>query len=165
MITEAELDPVTLREALGHFPSGVVAVCAEIGGESVGLAASSFVSVSLAPPLVAICVQNTSTTWPMLRCAPRIGISVLAEEHQGAVHSLAAKTGDRFAEVGTRAHEDGALFVGGASVWLTTTITQEVTAGDHAIVVMDINRVAIEPNVAPIVFHRSALRRLEREPR
>ena len=56
-----------LREAFGVFPSGVVAVAAEVDGQLVGLAASSFTSVSLEPPLVSFSVANTSKTWPTLR--------------------------------------------------------------------------------------------------
>ena len=38
------------------------------------LAASSFTSVSVDPPLVSVCVQNTSTTWPVLQAARRLGL-------------------------------------------------------------------------------------------
>ena len=64
MSSSANLNPSTLREAFGHFPSGVIAIAAEVDGTRVGLAASTFVPVSLDPPLVSFCVQNTSTTWP-----------------------------------------------------------------------------------------------------
>lgn len=77
MTSDTTLDAATLREAFGHFPTGVVAIAAEIDGTRTGLAASTFVPVSLDPPLVAFCVQNSSTTWPNLRGAPRLGISVL----------------------------------------------------------------------------------------
>jgi flavin reductase (DIM6/NTAB) family NADH-FMN oxidoreductase RutF len=160
--TRVGLDSAALREAFGHFPSGVVAVCAEIDGEPVGMAASSFVSVSLDPPLVAFCVQNTSTTWSRLRGSPRIGISVLGEAHDRAVRSLAAKTGNRFEGL-TTATQSGALFIDGASVWMNTTIADQVPAGDHAIVVLRITELMVRPDVAPIVFHRSALRRLRPE--
>ena len=92
-----DLSPSSLREAFGHFPSGVIAIAAEVDGTRVGLAASTFVPVSLDPPLVSFCVQNTSTTWPQLKDLPFLGISVLGESHDEAARTLAAKTGDRFA--------------------------------------------------------------------
>ena len=50
--TNQNLDPRRLRKAFGIFPSGVVAVAALVDNTLVGLAASSFTSVSLDPPLV-----------------------------------------------------------------------------------------------------------------
>lgn len=154
-----KLDPLSLREAFGHFPCGVVAVAAEIAGVRVGLAASTFVPVSLDPPLVSFCVQNTSTTWPKLKNSPRLGISVLGEAHDTAARSLAAKTGDRFAGLET-VTSGGAVFIKGTGVWLGSVIEQLVLAGDHTIVVLRVCDVTVDPEIAPIVFHRSGFRRL-----
>ena len=61
------LDPRTLRDAFGAFPSGVVAVAASVKGQLTGIAASSFTSVSIDPPLVSFSIANASRTWPDLR--------------------------------------------------------------------------------------------------
>src|SRR5918997_4998820 len=78
-LDDLSADPQELRRAYGCFPSGVTAICTLVDGAPDGMAASSFTSVSLDPPLVSVCVQNTSTTWPRLRHLPRLGVSVLAE--------------------------------------------------------------------------------------
>jgi flavin reductase (DIM6/NTAB) family NADH-FMN oxidoreductase RutF len=155
-----ELTEATLREAFGHFPTGVIAIAAEVERELVGLAASTFVPVSLNPPLVSFCVQNTSTTWPRLKDLPRLGISVLGEAHDDAARSLAARTGDRFAGLQTRSTDNGAVFIEGTSVWLESAIEQLVPAGDHTIVILRVLDISVHPDVAPIVFHRSAFRRI-----
>ncbi|WP_111509117.1 flavin reductase family protein [Mycobacterium kyogaense] len=157
---QVDLSPTSLREAFGHFPTGVIAIAAEIDGTRVGLAASTFVPVSLDPPLVSFCVQNTSTTWPRLVDAPYLGISVLGEAHDAAARTLAAKTGDRFAGLETASTDRGAVFVEGTSVWLESSIEQQVPAGDHTIVVLRVSGITVHPEVAPIVFHRSTFRRL-----
>ena len=113
MNTPEKLTLSSLREAFGHFPSGVIAIAAEINGIREGLAASTFVPVSLEPPLVSFCVQNTSTTWPKLRDVRALGISVLGEAHDEAARRLAAKTGDRFADLETVSNTRGAVFVQG----------------------------------------------------
>jgi flavin reductase (DIM6/NTAB) family NADH-FMN oxidoreductase RutF len=155
-----KLTPSSLREAFGHFPSGVVAIAAEVDGTREGLAASTFVPVSLDPPLVSFCVQNTSTTWPKLKTVPRLGISVLGEAHDEAVRTLAAKTGDRFAGLETESNDRGAVFIRGTSMWLESAIEQLIAAGDHTIVVLRVSDVRVNPEIAPIVFHRSVFRRL-----
>jgi flavin reductase (DIM6/NTAB) family NADH-FMN oxidoreductase RutF len=159
-MSTSNLSQASLREAFGHFPTGVVAIAAEVDGTRVGLAVSTFMPVSLEPPLVSFCVQNTSTTWPKLKDRPRLGISVLGESHDEAARSLAARTGDRFAGLETVSADNGAVFIDGTSVWLESSIEQLVPAGDHTIVIMRVNDITVHPDVAPIVFHRSTFRRL-----
>lgn len=160
-----ELDAVSadgsqLRRTFGCFPSGVTAVCALIDGEPVGLAASSFTSVSVAPPLVSVCMQSTSSTWPKLRGHRRLGLSVLAEVHDDICVSLSRKDGNRFAGVGWEAAPGGGVFILGASAWLECTLYAELPAGDHTIVLLDIHRLRANPQTPPLVFHGSRFRRL-----
>ena len=155
-----KLTPSSLREAFGHFPSGVIAIAAEVDGTRVGIAASTFVPVSLDPPLVSFCVQNTSTTWRKLKDLPLLGISVLGEAHDEAARALAAKTGDRFAGLRTVSTGGGAVFVEGTSVWLESAIEQLIPAGDHTIVILRVSDITVHADVPPIVFHRSTFRKL-----
>lgn len=160
MDSNNNLTTTSLREAFSHFPSGVIAIAAEIDGVREGLAASTFVPVSLDPPLVSFCVQNTSTTWPKLKDRPMLGISVLGESHDAAARSLAAKTGDRFAGLETESRDSGAVFIRGTALWLESAIEQTIPAGDHTIVVLRVSQVTVDAEIAPIVFHRSVFRRL-----
>src|ERR1700676_3719190 len=111
----AKIEPVAdstqLRRAFGCFPSGVTAICALVDGRPVGMAASSFTSVSVSPPLVSVCMQHSSTTWPRLRDRPRLGLSILAEGQDGACRQLASKTGDRFAGTQWTASPNGSVYV------------------------------------------------------
>src|SRR3546814_7956938 len=79
-MASGEVGPAQLRAAFGCFPSGITAVCALIDGKPVGMAASSFTSVSLDPPLVSVCIQNRSKTWRQLRSR--------SEEHTSELQSL-----------------------------------------------------------------------------
>lgn len=159
-LEDCPADGVELRRAFGCFPSGVAAVCAVIGGEPVGMAASSFTPVSIDPPLVSISVQNSSTTWPRLRNQPRLGLSVLAEDHAAAAKSLSRKVGDRFAGVPWGALPNGAVLIDGASAWWDCRVYREVAAGDHTIVLLEICALGVAPNTPPLVFHGSRFRRL-----
>ncbi|HRI94048.1 MAG TPA: flavin reductase family protein [Nocardioides sp.] len=155
------LDPAELRRVYGAFPSGVTAVAALVSGAPVGIAASSFTSVSLDPPLVSVCVAHTSTTWPILGEAPRLGVSVLGSEQEKAGRQLAAKVVDRFRDLKWRATEDGAVLLAGASAWLDCSINQQIRAGDHDIVVMRVHDLDADHDIRPLVFHASQFRRLE----
>jgi flavin reductase (DIM6/NTAB) family NADH-FMN oxidoreductase RutF len=150
-----DFDQSLLRQAFGCFPSGVTAFCGLLDGVAEGMAASSFTSVSLDPALVSVCVANTSTTWPKLAKLERLGLSVLAGDHAPIARALASKTGDRFDGVDWTATDSGAVFVHGATLWLECAPFKRVAAGDHEIVVLQIVALAMYPDVAPMVFHRS----------
>jgi flavin reductase (DIM6/NTAB) family NADH-FMN oxidoreductase RutF len=152
--------PLELRGAFACFPSGVTGVCALIDGEPVGIAASSFVSVSLDPPLVSFCISHDSTTWPVLRRAPRIGISVMSETHDIACRDLAARNGDRFANLKWLAGTSGAVFLADAPLLLECVLDRTVPAGDHDIVLARVERYRAAPEITPLVFHGSGFRRL-----
>jgi flavin reductase (DIM6/NTAB) family NADH-FMN oxidoreductase RutF len=160
-----EVDQVTpdgdqLRNAFGCFASGVVAVCAIVDGGPLGMAVSSFTSVSLDPPLVSVCMQGTSETWPRLRHCGRLGLSVLAEEHDAVCRALAKKGTDRFAGLDWTAGPSGSVFMPGASAWFECSLHQEIPAGDHAIALLRLHKLRSEPDVSPLVFHGSRFRRL-----
>ncbi|ULE33826.1 flavin reductase family protein [Mycobacterium sp. IDR2000157661] len=158
--TPRHIDGAELRRVYGCFPSGVTAVCALLDGVPVGMAASSFTPVSVDPPLVSVCVQNSSTTWPRLRSRLRLGVSVLAEDHGEACLSLSRKVGDRFATVRWIHQPSGSVFVHGASAWLDCRVHAEVPAGDHTIVLLEICELGADPEKMPLVFHHSRFRRL-----
>ncbi|MGW4335947.1 flavin reductase family protein [Rhodococcus koreensis] len=154
-------DPARLREAFGCFPSGVIAVCALSEGVPVGMAASSFTSVSVAPALVSVCVQHSSTTWPILRGLRRLGISVLAEGHDAECLQLSRKNTDRFYGVSWTAGEHGSVFIDDSSARLDCELYKEVDAGDHSIAILEVKGLAFQPEKPPLVFHRSSFQRLQ----
>ncbi len=157
--TEA-FDGAALRRAYSCFPSGVTALCGLVDGRPDGMAASSFTSVSLEPPLVSVCVAHTSTTWPRLAELPTLGVSVLAEGHAALARSLASKSGDRFADASWMATDTGAVLLDGSALWLECVVDDLVRAGDHDIVLLGIRSLRTFPDVAPMVFHGSAFRQL-----
>ncbi|GHE83910.1 oxidoreductase [Amycolatopsis deserti] len=159
------LDPaerkLTLRSAFARFPSGVTALCARGPDGPVGMAASSFTSVSLDPALVSVCIGHGSTTWPRLAAAGRVGISVLGAEHAELSAALAARGVDRFAGATWEASPEGAVFLAGAPLWLDCRVHRTVPAGDHDIVLFEVLGTRVDDRHDPLIFHLSAVRALE----
>ena len=156
-----ELDPTVLRNAFGAFPSGVVAVAAEVDAVPVGMAASSFTSVSLSPPLVSFCIAKESSTWPVLRRAPRLGVSVLADHHDRVCRQLAGPAEERFDELALHRSDRDAVILEDAVVAFETSIYNEIPACDHTLVLLRLHAVGqSDREGSPLVFHRSTFGRL-----
>ena len=157
--TNQDLDPQRLRDAFGVFPSGVIAVAAEVDGAVTGLAASSFTSVSIDPPLVSFSIARTSKTWPDLRRAPHLGITVLAEHHGAVCRQLAGPVQERFDGIDLSASEEGAVTLDEGVARFDCTVHAEVEAGDHLLILLRLH--AVEHSLGrPLVFHRSTFGRL-----
>lgn len=153
--TDLSLDPARLRSAFGTFPTGVVAVVAHVDDRLVGLAASSFTSVSLDPPLVSFSIANTSRTWPALRRAAHVGVTVLADHHHIVARQLAGPMDTRFDGLDLTVNENGAVTLADGIAWFDTTIDRHVAAGDHTIVLLRLHAAEHVDRSLPLVFHRS----------
>ncbi len=159
--TDGAVDQTGLRTAFGRFPTGVTAVSAlDETGTPLGIAASAFVPVSLDPPLVGLCVQHTSTTWPSLQHSPRIGLSVLGDSQNRACRQLASRSGNRFAGLNWQTTDEGAVFLHGATTWLDCAVENTVAAGDHVFVQFRVHRQCVHPQHGPLVFHASSFHAL-----
>lgn len=159
--TNQDLAPNALRTVFGIFPTGVVAVAAEVDRKPLGLAASSFTSVSLDPPLASISIANTSKTWPDLRRAAHLGVTILADHHGDLARRLSGPVERRFDGVEiAHSGSDGVVVVDGLAQF-DTSIYREVEAGDHTIVLLEVHAVAHVDAASPLVFHRSAFHRLD----
>jgi len=164
LTTNQDLDALRLREAFGVFPSGVVAVASEVDGRLIGLAASSFTSVSLEPALVSFSVANTSKTWPTLRRAAHLGVTILADHHGQVCRQLAGPVEHRFDGLAVTATADGSVTLDDGLAMFDCTIYREVEAGDHTIVLLQLHAIgsviAGADTSQPLVFHRSGFGRL-----
>jgi flavin reductase (DIM6/NTAB) family NADH-FMN oxidoreductase RutF len=152
----AEANSAQVRAVFDGFPAAVGALCALVDGIPQGLVATSMtVGVSYDPPMVLFSIRNASSTWPALRRAARIGISVLGEAQGPLCRQLASKAADRFAGIDATGTPDGALFIPGAVSWLDCSIVNEVPAGDHTVVLLQVHAVGHATEASPLVFHRS----------
>jgi 3-hydroxy-9,10-secoandrosta-1,3,5(10)-triene-9,17-dione monooxygenase reductase component len=148
------LDSRRFRQVLGRFATGVVAITAldPTNDEPCGLAANSFTSVSLDPPLVAFCVAHTSTSWPRVRGAKVVTVNVLAEHQQAVCAQMATKGGDKFAGLEWSGSPGGNPVLEGALAWIDCLIEAEHPAGDHMIVVARVLQLDTHADGGPLVF-------------
>lgn len=151
-----------LRRLFGRFPAGVVAVCAGDRDGPVGMTASTFVAVSLDPPLVSVCVKKASWTWGRLRQCERIGISFLGKGHASTARQLAQSRHDGFEGLDFELKSNGAVFLNRATAWLECSVEREVDAGDHDIILMRLHRAGGVDASMPLVFHASDFHTLVR---
>lgn len=149
------LSATELRAAWASIPTPITTVAAVVDGRPTGLIVGSYVGLSLEPALVAVSIQKTSRSWPLLRDADHLGISVLTRNHQHLVRQLAGPQEHRFDDI-TWQDDRGAVLLEDAAVHLTGHIVNELETGDHVTAVLEVDRVAGQaPSETPLVFHGS----------
>ncbi|WP_217177604.1 flavin reductase family protein [Streptomyces sp. AC495_CC817] len=157
-VPEALPRDLALRRAFSIYPTGVVALAAQVDGQAVGMAVNSFTSISLEPALVAVSAARTSKTWPVLKAVPELGMSVLAAHHEPLSRLLSSREGDRFGQHRWRASPGGAILIEDAALWLTCRLHSTFDGGDHEIALYEIADISVFDQVEPLVFHQSRYR-------
>ncbi len=153
-------DQATMRTVMGHFATGVAVITASDGTTPVGLAANSFTSVSLDPPLVLFCAAHTSSTWPAIEAAGHYCVNILAEEAE-QISRVFASPGDRFAQIAWHAGVTGAPILDDALAYIDCEIQDIYEGGDHAIVVGKVIELGHREHGKPLTFYRGGYGRYD----
>ncbi|MBU2889514.1 flavin reductase family protein [Celeribacter halophilus] len=130
------LDPRALRSAFGAFMTGVTVVTSkDKSGSPLGFTANSFTSVSLEPPLVLVCLANSSSNFEAMVEGKGFAVNVLSEGQTDISNTFARQVEDRFAAVEWQEGPYGSPVFDGVSAWFDCSMHKVVEAGDHVILI------------------------------
>lgn len=152
------MDPSTMRQVLGHFPSGVTIVTGTTPEGPAGFTCQSFSSLSLDPPLVLVLPGRSSSSWPRIEETGRFCVNVLAEGQRELSTTFAHSGGDKFGGVDWYSSGLGSPILRGATAWIDCTLHAVHDGGDHLIVVGAVHDLGA-PGDPPLVFHRGGYAR------
>lgn len=145
-----------LRQAMSHWPSGVTVIAARYGNEARGMTASSFTSVSLEPPLILVCINETAHLWPVLEKAGRFTVNLLPEGHE---HTSAHFAGRPIEGYDPLSREESPVLKG-ALATLHCKTWAVYPGGTHKIVVGEVERVTLGEEVRPLLYWNRGYRQL-----
>lgn len=149
------IDAATFRHILGHYPTGVCVITAmPDSGKPVGMVVGSFTSVSLDPPLVAFFPDRRSSSWPKIRDTGRFCVNVLAHDQEWLCRRFAARMEDKFQDVSHRHSEAGVPILDDVVAWIDCSLHAVHEAGDHFIVLGEVEALSIERSAKPLIFFR-----------
>ena len=130
------ISEASFRETLAHFASGVTIVTAQGAAGPVGFTATGFTSLSLAPPLILVCVAKNASAYDGVVGAERFGVSILGERQQWIAEQFACSGIDRFREVSVVADPAVTVpLIEGALARLECHFHAQHDAGDHTILI------------------------------
>lgn len=140
----------TVRDVHRQFVTGVTVVTTLDGDTPRGLAVNAFCSVSLEPPVVLVCVQTTSTSYPALFRSDHLAVNILAADQLPVLRVFAAKGHDKFASVEWTPGVHGSPIIHGCASSIEVEIGERLRASTHTVFighVIDARTRATEPLV------------------
>jgi 3-hydroxy-9,10-secoandrosta-1,3,5(10)-triene-9,17-dione monooxygenase reductase component len=151
-----EIDGAQFRHVLGHFLTGVTIITAVDveTGDPVGLAASSFTSVSMDPPLVLFCAGKSSSTWPKISASGNYCVNILAHDQQDWSRVFSSKGIDKFAGLPWHVGASGSPVLDDSLAWIDCTMHEEVDAGDHVIAIGRVVGMGDRGHGGPLAYFR-----------
>ena|SRR5437899_12028601 len=136
---------------MAAVPSGLAVVSSASAGGFRALAASSFTSASLDPPLVLVCLDSQAQTREAVAESAAFNLSVLERSQEFLAERFsgrAPQVDPAWKEVRHRLGSNGLPIVEGCVAWFECELRQLYPAGDHDIAlgeVIDAGREAGEP--------------------
>jgi flavin reductase (DIM6/NTAB) family NADH-FMN oxidoreductase RutF len=146
-----------LREALGAFATGVTVVTSSGAGGLCGVTANAFTSVSLAPPLVLVCLRSTSATARMIARNRVFAVNVLGVDQETLARRFSSRARPRghnsFSGVPHRSEATAAPILVGVPCWFDCAMVAMSVAGDHVVVIGRIVAFDRDRDREPLLFH------------
>ncbi|GAA1806154.1 flavin reductase [Agromyces neolithicus] len=135
-----------------QFITGVTVVTTtDADGTPRGLAANSYASVSIEPPLVLVCVQKTSSTHPALFRSSHLGINILSNQQRETVATFASRSPDKFAAVEWHAGPQGSPLIDGSSASIEAEIKERFQAKTHTVFIAKVTHAEVS-DLVPMVY-------------
>ena len=132
----SHLDPLEYRRVMSRLPTGVAVVATpHVGGGVCGLTINALTSVSLSPPLVAVCLDRASNTYACVRASGVFTASFLAGDQHDVSVRFAERRDDKFDGVPHSLAPNGAPIVDGSIGYVECEVEAEHPGGDHQLLI------------------------------
>ena len=148
-----------LRDALGHFATGVTVITARPPGQEslVGLTVNSFSSVSMDPALVLWSISNKSPNVAAFDTGAQHVIHILADSQKDLAYRFANPKVDKFAEVDyTLTEAFHAPVMAGCAARFYCETDRVFQGGDHSIILARVVRFDTAAH-APLLFVKGSM--------
>lgn len=151
--SQAQFDQKAFRHVMGNYPTGVAVVTTTApDGELLALVVGTFSSVSLEPPLVSFMPMKTSRTFAKMRDCDTLTINIFGGEQQDEMLAIARRWENKLDGIDWHESPNGNPVLDNALAWIDTTVTEVIEAGDHFIVLCEVEDMLVANPGPPLLF-------------
>jgi len=161
---DAGPDKPAFLGAMRHFVGSVSVITVGQGDDLSGLVVTSAISLSADPPLVLVCVNRTSSSWPLLGRYGFFGVNALAAHHQPVAERFSGfggvKGAARYEGADWVSAETGAQLLADAPVALDCTVEEMIDRATHSIVIGRVRAIRSNDPQAGLIYWHGGYRAL-----
>lgn len=145
-----DLDAARFRRAMGKFATGVTVVTYAHQGNTTGMTANAFMSLSMDPPMILISVRTQSRFAQSVARGDTFGVSFLADEQEALSRHFGGQPREGLADPFEYA---GVVpVIRGALVQIAARANAIHAGGDHLIYTADVEALR-ESDGTPLLFY------------
>jgi len=157
------MDQASKKQALRMFTYGLYAILCEDEGTVNGFTANWLTQVSFEPPLIAVSVENSAKSLPMIQRSRKFTVNVLRSgqrELAGALGKSALKHPDKMEHITyTRTQtEDRRPILPAAQAWIACEVRHTTPAGDSTLLVAEIVDAGIIAEGEPLTMNEAGFK-------
>lgn len=153
--TETGIRGGLLRAAFRQHAAGVAVITACRAGRPAGFTATSLTSVAAEPPLLSFGIGTSGSSWPAISAAGYVGVHLLREDQRELAATFARSGADRFAPpTRWRTGPHGVPVLEGVGAWLVCRVVARVPAGDHRVVLAEVEVGESIDGARPLLYYR-----------
>lgn len=153
------------RTAMRHFAGNVSVITVGTPRERSGLVATSAVSLSVEPPLIIVCINRDSSSWPLFSRFGHFAVNALTAEHESIADRFAGRGGHkgeaRFGLGTWTQGSTGAPLLQEAAVALDCRLEESIDRATHSILIGRVMEVRVrDDDAGGLVYWRGRYRQL-----
>ena len=159
-----EVSSESYKKAMACFPSGVTIVTTsnDANSEKFGFTASAFLSLSLSPPLVLVCLATNADCYESFIQCNQFAVNIIGKKYEKLAFKFATKGVDKFGGNEFVNGKSGLPILTDCAVSLECKKNYCFPGGDHVILVGEVKYITMNDNDDdPTIWHKGEFHKLD----
>jgi flavin reductase (DIM6/NTAB) family NADH-FMN oxidoreductase RutF len=155
--------PELVRQAMRRWVTGVAVATSRVGNIAHGMTVNSFTSISLAPPLVTVTMNNGTRTYELVKESGIFALTLLSQEQQEISDRFAGQipeNEDRLAGIDTFVMLTGAPLLVGGLAFMDCRVVFEYPMPTSTLFIAEVVSVQSVGSGIPLVYFNRGYGRL-----
>jgi len=157
-------ETAAFKNAMRHLAGAVSVITTGRGDQRTGFTATSVSSFSMDPPAMIVCLNRTSSSWPVLQEHQGFCINVLAHDQLHIADRFAgrggAKGAARYEGASWQELVTGALSLSGALTVIDCELDEAIERHSHAILIGRVRAIRTRDAAEPLLYWHGAYRHI-----